>query len=43
MFIPEFMDVFIADRPDGGFNQPGIDGNAFVDGQSPAFELTQDL
>ena len=43
MFIPELIDFLVADRPAIGFNQPGIDGNAFVDGQSPAFELTQDL
>jgi hypothetical protein len=42
MFIPEFMDVFIADRPAGGFDQPGINGNAFIDIKAFLFELPQD-
>ena len=35
MFILEPIDFLVADRPAYGFNQPGIDGNAFVDGVSP--------
>ena len=43
MLIPEFIDLLVANRSAGRFNQPGIHGNAFVDGQPSAFELTQDL
>ena len=36
MLIPEFIDFFVADGPAGGFDEPGIDGDAFIDGQSLA-------
>jgi hypothetical protein len=43
MFIPEFIDFFVADGPAGGFDKSGVHGNAFIDGQSFGFKLAQDF
>ena len=38
-----FFKLIIAEGTTGGFNESGIDGNAFIDGQALAFELSQDF
>ena len=43
MFFSQFFDLVIADGSAGRFDQPGIDGDAFVDGQSLSFELSEDF
>lgn len=43
MFIPEFFDFVVAHGPACRFNQPGIHGDALVDGKAPAFKLPQDF
>jgi len=42
-YVSEFFDFIIADRATGGFNESGINGNAFIDSQALGFKLTQDL
>ncbi len=37
------MNFIITNRVAGEFNQPGINGNAFIDGQPFHLELTQDF
>jgi hypothetical protein len=34
MFISGLLDFIIADRPAGGFNESGINGDAFIDGEA---------
>jgi len=38
-FFSQFFDFVVADRAVGEFHQPGIDGDAFVDGEPLLFEL----
>jgi len=41
MFISGLLDFIIANRSAGGFNQPGINGDPFIDGKTLAFELAE--
>jgi len=43
VFFFQFLEFLVADRPAGGFNESGINSDAFIDGKTLAFELTQDL
>ena len=43
MLISGFFDFVIADRATGGFNESGINGNAFIDSEALVFKLAQDL
>jgi len=33
----------IAERPAGGFNEPGVNSDAFINAQALGFKLSQDL
>jgi len=33
----------IAERPAGGFNKPGVNGDAFINAQALVFKLAQDF
>jgi hypothetical protein len=41
MLISGLLDFLIADRATGGFNEPCISGNAFVDSETLGFKLSQ--
>ena len=43
MLICGFLDFFIADRATGGFNESGLNGNAFIDSEALGFKLAKDL
>ncbi len=43
MLILGLLDFVIADRPTGGFNEPGINGNAFIDSESLGLKLAKNL
>ena len=43
MFISGLLDFIIADRSTGGFNESGINGDAFIDGEALGFKLTKDF
>ena len=36
-----FSQLIITEQAAGGFNEPGINGNAFIDGEFLAFELAK--
>tara|TARA_B100000315_G_scaffold192603_1_gene183046 strand:- start:2015 stop:2200 length:186 start_codon:yes stop_codon:yes gene_type:complete len=42
LFI-QLINCFNADRQTGGFNQPGVNDDAFIDDQLICFELSYDL
>ena len=37
------MNLVIANGTAGGFNEPGIDGNTFIDGKALVFKLTENF
>ena len=43
MLISGLLDFVIADRPTGGFNESGINGNAFIDSEALGFKLTKNF
>jgi len=43
VFFFQFLEFLVADRPAGGFNESGINSDAFIDGKALAFELTEDF
>ena len=43
MLISGFFDFVIADRAVGGFNQSGINGNAFIDTEALGLKLAQNF
>jgi hypothetical protein len=43
MLISGFLDFIIPDRMTGGFNESGINGNAFIDSEVLGFKLAKNL
>ena len=43
MFISHFCDFSIADRSAGRFDESGVNGNTFIDGESLRFKLVKDF
>ena len=43
MLIPKFFNLIITDGTACRFNEPGIDGNAFIDSKALFFELAENL
>ena len=43
IFVSKLFDFIITDRMAGGFNQPGVNGDALINAQTLAFKLAQDL
>ena len=43
MLISRFFDFIIADRMTGGFNESGVNSDAFLNAQPMVFKLSQDL
>ena len=43
MFVPVLLDFVITDGSAGRFNEPCINGNAFIDRQSLRFKLTENF
>jgi hypothetical protein len=43
MLISGLLDFVIANRPTGGFNASGIDGNAFIDSEALGFKLAKNF
>ena len=41
MLISDFFDFVIADRATGGFNEPGINCNAFIVSEDLGFKLAK--
>ena len=42
-FFSKLFDFIITDRMAGGFNQPGVNSDAFINAQALVFKLAQDL
>jgi hypothetical protein len=43
MLISGLLDFVIANWPTGGFNESGIDGNAFIDSEALGFKLAKNF
>ena len=43
MFFSIVLELFITKRAGGGFHQPGINDDAFIDSESLGFKLSKDI